>query len=684
MKIAIIGAGVMGASIAAHIASCGTKVLLLDLADHANEDKNYLLRKALDKIRLSKPALISHPSKLENIRIGNLQDDIQLLQDCDLVIEAVVEKLDVKLELFSMIAKFLHKDCVIASNTSTLLLSSLKQQNIWRQTIIIHFFNPPRYLSLVELIVDEQTPFEKVDKIESFLTHQLGRNVIRCQDRPGFIANRIGCFFLELALKKAVEQNLSLQKIDILASKLLLLPKTGIFGLLDLIGLDVIKLIGKSLTSALAPNDQYHEVYDYSGVVSKLVARGSLGAKMGAGFYKRQGSQKLALNLSSLEYEALADFDDKTYGSVRRLLQAGDSISKYFKDLIQETYEYALKMIPEVTDNIGQIDQVLKLGFNWHYGISQLFDIFQQKPLVAADGKADGVEDYFANYSAKEIISNNDAKVFAFKDSLIFCFKTKLNILNAGVFDLINKALDLASQKSQKLIIYNQGKHFSAGGDLKFFLEHAKNKDFQAIKAFLQLGQDTLQKIKYCPVPVIAIAKNLALGGGCELLLQSGVIISSIELQAGLVEVGVGLIPAWGGLKEMIMRGGGDSLNLKKLLNNILYQNKTSSADFFIHDYLAPVQSVIHPNDMLNTALSLDALAWKPAAKYQDLLLPAINLRDDNFDQHTLYIATLIEELVLGRQVTEKSLLEAEIEIFMELIRQDAAIAKISKILNIY
>jgi 3-hydroxyacyl-CoA dehydrogenase/enoyl-CoA hydratase/carnithine racemase len=676
MKIAIIGAGVMGASIAAHIASCDMQVLLLDLADGSSNDKNHLLHKALDRIANSKPALISHPSKLNNIHTYNLQDNIVLLQDCDLVIEAIVEKLDAKLKLFSMIAKFLSKGCVIASNTSTLSLSLLKQQNIWPETIVIHFFNPPRYLSLVELITDSDIPTEKVNKIKNFLTHSLGKNVIRCNDSPGFIANRIGCFFLELALQKAIEKNLSLQKIDYIAHKILLFPKTGIFGLYDLIGLDVMQLIGKSLTSALKPNDQYHNAFDSSGLVFKLIQRGSLGAKTQQGFYKRQGAQRFVLDLSTLEYAELLNLDDKINNNLREFLTSQNEYSRYFKDLIKQTYEYALKMIPAVTDNIARIDEVLKLGFNWHYGISQLFEMFWHNFSAASNG--------CATEFAQEVLSNQDAAIFDFENSFILRFKTKVNILNAGVFNLMNEAIDLASKRSRKLIIYNQGKHFSAGGDLKFFLQHAKDKNFQAIRNFLQLGQDTFDRIKYCSVPVISIAKNLALGGGCELLLQSNAVVSGIELQAGLIEVGLGLIPAWGGLKEMIMRAKGDKVILQKLLNNILYQNKTSSADFFKHDYLNDIFSCVHPDDMLRYALDLDTSALVPPARYDALKLPEISLLDSKFDEHTAYIATLLEQLVCGAQVTEKELLKAEIEIFMDLIQRDAVITKISKILNIY
>jgi 3-hydroxyacyl-CoA dehydrogenase/enoyl-CoA hydratase/3-hydroxybutyryl-CoA epimerase len=674
MKIAIIGSGTMGSSIAAHIANCGYEVLLLDLPDDKTKNRNHILEKSINRIAGS--SLITHPKRLNHIKIGNLEDDINQLHNYDLVIEAVVEKIEVKLELFKKISKFLNKDCIIASNTSTLLLKLLKQENIWPHTIIIHFFNPVRYVSLVELISDSEIPQNKIEQISKFLTYNLGRSVIKCNDSPGFIANRIGCFFLELAVHKAAEQKLDIQIIDSLANQFLFMPKTAIFGLYDLIGLDVMSLIGKSLTSVLPTNDKYHSVCSNGGLTAYLINQGFLGSKTKCGFYKKENNQKFVLNLESLEYlplkektqlpNNLNDFPDQRY-------------SDYFKDIVRETYEYALTLVLEVTSDINDIDKVMELGFNWKYGPIKLAQKYHNQAQTTNLSNKKPFE-------GNVVVDNHDASLYEYKDNFIFSLNTKLNILTSPALELLNKSVEVAESKNKKLIIYSSNKHFSAGGDLKFFLELAKNKNFMAIRQFLKLGQNTFQALKYSKTPVIAVAQNLALGGGCELLLHSNLVVSGIELQAGLVEVGVGLIPSWGGLKEMILRANGDSKLLLKLINNILYQNKTSSADFFVEDYLAKVEIVAHPDYLLENALNFDATNWLPLQRNSIINIPGVSLLDQDlsgFDEHTVFIANKIEKLLAEKQVSEDYLLEAEVEIFVDLISKSQAIEKISKILNI-
>jgi 3-hydroxyacyl-CoA dehydrogenase/enoyl-CoA hydratase/3-hydroxybutyryl-CoA epimerase len=666
----------MGSTISAHIASCGHEVLLLDIPH--GPDKNDLARKAIDKITISKPPLISHPKRLANIKIGNLEDNIIELHKYDLVIEAIVEKIDVKLELFESIAKFLNKNTVIASNTSTLSLKLLKQKNIWPQTIIIHFFNPVRYVSLVELITDNETPADKIDQINNFLTHSLGRNVIKCNDSPGFIANRVGCFFLELALQKAIQQKLQLNQIDSLVNQILGMPKTGIFGLYDLIGLDVMSLIGKSLTTSLPFSDKYHSVYQQDGLVSDLITQGKLGIKSGCGFYKKENNQKLVLDLGSLEYMPLTSSSEK-YTNLNELLSSDQPYALYIKELLKETYQYLLTLIPAITEDINKIDQVMELGFNWKYGPIKLAEMFGYKEATKNIQSQN-------NTLGSLVDSNQDSQLFGYQDKLVFSINTKFNILTPKVFEGLYKAVDIATQKKQNLIIYSPFKHFSAGGDLKFFLANAQNKNWAAIRQFLKLGQDTLQKVKYSEIPVIAAAQNFALGGGCEILLQSNFVLSSIELQAGLIEVGIGLIPAWGGLKEMVLRSDGDLETLSKLIGNILYQNKTSSADFFEEDYLVRLNIVPNPKDILNCALSFEVANWQPPKPNKSIKLPKIDFTRYNlsgFDKHSLLIVDKLKDLLEKAEITEKELLEKEIEIFMELVSTSDVISKISKIFNL-
>jgi len=670
MRIAVIGAGVMGRSIASYIASCDHQVLLLDIVDPRQLDRNYIVQNAIDSLKLNNRSLISHPNKIQNIKIGNLEDDVALLKDCDLVIEAIVEKLEVKLDLYKKIVKFLNPNCILASNTSTLSLSLLKSTKVWPKTLILHFFNPVRYLSLVELVADKDIPKSKVDQITHFLTHALGREVVPCNDSPGFIANRVGCFFLEAALQKATKSKLNLSKLDMIAHKLLGMPKTGIFGLYDLIGLDVMHLIGASLTKFLPKDDEYRKVYFKDGLVSQLIAKGQLGSKAGSGFYKKVDKNRLVLNLVSMEYEEVNL--DIGFTSLTEFIRSKDPYAQYFRELITEVYNYGLNLVPEVTSSMQSIDKVLQVGFNWSAGLSGLAQNMGiiSAPKVLGDKKKD----------VDTIESNPDANVSAYKDGLVFSLTNKMGVLNHQVFDLLNKAIDLA-EKQQKVLIVKSGKNFSVGGNLKYFLEQAKNKNWSDIEKFLHLGQNTMQRFK--SITSVSIAQNYALGGGCEFLLNSNRVITSLELQGGLVEATIGLIPAWGGFKEMALRSNDDSLLLKKHLGNIILGNRTTSADYFKDDYSVPLIKIMHPDDRLDKALELD-IQCTTSNSYEIKIPDDFNLElcFPNADEFQKLLMNRMSSILKKPGLTVQDLLDAEREIFMELIKTQSTIDKISKVVG--
>lgn len=671
MRIAVVGAGVMGRSIASYIASCDYQVLLLDIVDLKQPtNRNYVLQNAIDSLKSNNTSLISHPNKIQNIKIGNLEDDIALLGNYDLVIEAIVEKLEVKLDLYKRISKFLNPNCILASNTSTLSLNLLKSSKVWPQTLILHFFNPVRYLSLVELVADKDIPKSKVNQIISFLTHGLGREVISCNDSPGFIANRVGCFFLEAALQKAIKNNLNLSKLDAIANKILGMPKTGIFGLYDLIGLDVMHLIGASLTKFLPQNDEYQKVYFKEGLVTRLIAKGQLGSKVGSGFYKKVDKNRLVLNLESMEYEdAILDIG---FSSPDELRKSKDPYAQYFKELIDEVYNYALGLVPEVTSSMRSIDKVLQVGFNWSKGLSGL----ARNMGIIPDLKV-GV----AKKKEVDIIaSNSDANFSSYKDGLVFSIESKMGVLTHHIFDLLNKAIDLA-EKRQKVLIVRSGRHFSVGGNLKYFLEAAKNKNWSDIEKFLQLGQTTMQRLK--SIASVSIAQNYALGGGCELLLNSNKVITGLELQGGLVESTIGIIPAWGGFKEMVLRSNGDSLVLKKHLGNVIFGNRTTSADYFKEDYSVSLIKVMHPDDRLDKALELDVQCFT-SSSYEVKISNDFNLEAcfPNADEFQKLLMSRMCSILKKSRLRVQDLLDGEREIFMELIKTQSTVDKIAKVVG--
>lgn len=670
MRIAVIGAGVMGRSIASYIASCDYQVLLLDIVDPKNPDRNYVVQNAIDSLKSNNRSLVSHPNKIQNIKIGNLEDDIVLLADYDLVIEAIVEKLEVKLDLYKRIAEFLNPDCILASNTSTLSLSLLKSSKVWPKTLILHFFNPVRYLSLVELVADKDIPESKVDKIAEFLTHELGREVVPCNDSPGFIANRVGCFFLEAALQKAIKSKLNLSKLDTIAHKLLGMPKTGIFGLYDLIGLDVMNLIGASLTKFLPKSDEYQKVYFKEGLISGLIAKGQLGSKAGSGFYKKVDKNRLVLNLASMEYEAAVL--DVGFSSLDEFKKSKDPYAGYFKELIEEVYHYGLGLVPEVTSSMKSIDKVLQVGFNWSSGL---------RGLAQNMGIISGPKAGVAKKKKLDIIARNpDANLSSYKDGLVFTIESKMGVLTHQLFDLLNKAIDLA-EKEQKVLIVRSGRYFSVGGNLKYFLEAAKNKNWSDIEKFLQLGQSTMQRFK--AITSVSIAQGYALGGGCEFLLNSNRVITGLELQGGLVESTIGVIPSWGGFKEMALRSNGDSLLLKKHLGNIIFGNRTTSADYFKDDYSVPLIKVMNPDDRLEKALELD-VKCSTSNSYEVKVPSDFDLEAcfPNTDEFQNILISRMSSILNKPGLRIQDLLDSEREIFMELITTQSTIDKISKLVG--
>lgn len=666
MQIAVIGSGTMGASIAAHIANCGYQVLLLDLASPSNT-RNLLVSKALARIQ-DKPYALSHPKRLSLIKVGNLTDDIKLLHECDLVIEAIIEKLDAKQELFRTIAPFLNPKCIVASNTSTLLLKALKQGNIWPQTIILHFFNPPQYLPLVELVADDDIKEENLTHIKQFLYHQLGREIIQCADSPGFIANRMGCFFMKCALKMAIENQLDIYKIDKLTNKLLGMPKTGIFGLYDLIGLDVMSMIDSSLRQNLPNDDQYQQLQASDYVINNLVATSKLGLKSGAGFYTQKNGKKLALNLATMEYELCSQDDaiDENY-------------AKYLQDLAQACQEYGQYMTPNLAASIEDIDKTMKLGFNWRIGPSQFSTVLKH-----------GIKHLKEQHAplGNKLFENKDAQICEYKKAIIFRSKTKFNIITHNVLELLNQAITIAQEQKTKLIIYPYAENFSAGGDLKFFLNCALNQNFKAAEDFLILGQKTFQRIKYSNIPIIAVAQNLALGGGCELLLHCHHVIANINLQAGLVESSIGLIPSWGGIKEIFCRAMQNDLPTKalhQLLTNVIHGYKSRSADYFAEQYLTKTTVIAQKDDALDYAISLDLQKEPTNTKLNLLTHNAISLAElelKELDSHSAFIASKLIKLTKLQNPTEDEILKAERDLFLKLLSQPQTIEKISNILS--
>ena len=712
-KICVIGSGVMGSGIAALIANSSNEVILLDIIAQEQDDPNKIVRTAKENLRKQKPPPLSFPDKERFITIGNLENDLELIKDCDLVIEVIVEKLEIKHQLYNKVIPYLKKDAIIASNTSTLPLKKLKENlpsSIKSRFVITHFFNPPRYMELLELVIDPTVDLELVDRVSRFLTKTLGKTIVKCNDTPGFIANRVGCFLLELVVRKAIKQQLDFVKIDKIFTLCFGLPSTGIFGLYDLIGHDVMRLISNSLRATLPSNDYYHQIYINIPVLDKMIKEKLVGRKGAGGFYRLSLSNgkkiKEVINLTDLSYAAIQKTEDE-FISFAELLTSNSVYGKFFTEIITEFYIYLVSLIPTVTDNIYDIDIAMKLGYSWKYGPFELLTVKEGWELIIknADLMHLSLPSYLTNQEYRKIdkqkfttykdilkeskilVENNSAKLVHYSDSLVFVLTAKMNCLNHNVFYLLQEAVSRAENEEKYLYIYPQDNNFSAGADLKLLLSYIEDKNFHDLENLLKVGQQTMLYLKYSAIQIISCARGIALGGGCELLLHSSFIVASQELSAGLVELGVGLIPGWGGVTEMFIRGSTDKLRLIKNIRNILEQNKSSSADYFKADYgIENMQVSMNKHYILDEALALK-IPKKIIKDPKKITIPKIILANEidtsKYNDLQNKVLTKFQGIIdRHREITEEELLSYEREIFLKLAKDPKIIEKLKTIIK--
>ena len=691
----VIGSGVMGSAIAAQIANSKTNVILLDIADNKSGDKNKIVNDAYDRLLTQKPAPLSHPNYAKYIKLGNLEDDISLIKTADLVIEVIVEKLEIKHQLYDSISKYLKPTAILSSNTSTLPLSELKAKLpaiIRKNFVITHFFNPPRYMELVELIADSETSKEIIPELSEFLTKSLGKTTVNCNDTPGFIANRVGCFFLELVVRGGIKENLDVSQIDYIFSKHFGFPSTGIFGLYDLIGHDVMGLISSSLLTSLLNNDKYHQVCGQNHVLDKMKDKNFLGRKSGSGFYKlfkdvNGKTVKQVINFDDLAYHTPSDVIE--YKDIEDVLDRGDKYSKFISNVLEEFFLYVISLVPTVTNDKANIDLAMKLGYSLKYGPFELLDKMPgggEKWLKSKNIDIK-IPDYKKTSSidntklvSEIILTNNSAELQLVKDNYVFVIKSKMNALDNDVFNLIIEATHYCENQNKEMYILPLGNNFSAGANLNYFKESITNKDFKGIENFLQLGQKAMLCLKYSKIPVISCAMGLALGGGCEILLHSDFVIAHQNLNGGLVELGVGLIPAWGGTKEMFIRSNGDKKRLLQNLKNILLQNKTTSADYFALDYSVQLDVNMNKKFILEQAFRTKFTNYSKDTRVN---LPYINLMTElehtKFDELQMDVLEFFQKIIDKKSITEQELLDLEREKFLQLSSTTLALERISR-----
>lgn len=604
-KLAVIGAGVMGAGIAAQIANAGFSVMLLDIVPKAGGDRNAIAKNAIARMLKTEPAPLMSPAAARLITPGNTEDDLDKLSECDWIIEAVIEDLAIKQALYRRIDMVRKPGAAISSNTSTIPLAALVEglpATFAASFLITHFFNPPRYMRLLELVTGATTNRDLAERIASFCDHALGKTIVPCKDSPGFIANRLGVYWMQIGVLAALDLGLTVEEADAVMGRPFGIPKTGIFGLIDLVGLDLMPHVNASLAQALPASDPFHAANRDVPLIRKMIAEGFTGRKGKGGFYRlrREGTARIkeALDLASGEYrpERAPWIAADVLRDPKILLTRNDKFGAYARRVVAHTLAYAARLVPEAADDITAIDEAMRLGYNWKLGPFELIDrigmretsallaaeSIEMPAFVAQAAKASGfyrlhetrpqylgtdgayhdvlrpagvvlLEDI--RRVAKPVIKNGSASLWDIGDGVACLeFTTKMNALDPGIVELIERSVAIVGEKFKALVIYNEGGNFSVGANLGLAAFAANIAAWGEIEKTLAAGQKAMLALKYAPFPVIAAPAGMALGGGCEILLHADAIVAHAETYAGLVECGVGLVPGWGGTKEMLAR----------------------------------------------------------------------------------------------------------------------------------
>ena len=610
-KVAVIGAGVMGAGIAAHITNAGVPVVLLDIvpegAKEGSTNRSEIAERAVERLLKADPEPFMHKRNARLITTGNLEDDLALLSDCDWIIEAVIEKTEIKHAVYRTIEGARRPGSIVSSNTSTIPLAALVEGmavDFARDFLITHFFNPPRYMRLLELVAGPDTRPEAVEDIAHFADLRLGKGVVTCNDTPGFIANRIGIYWLQCSVALAIDQGLTVEEADAVIGPPMGFPKTGVFGLLDMVGLDLMPHVLTSMAAALPPGDPFHEIYREPALVRDLIARGYTGRKGKGGFYRLKPDVaekvKESLDLETREYRAavrpkLKSVAESKRKGLRALLQHSDKGGRYGWDVLSRTLSYAAGLVPEIGDDLAAVDQAMRLGYNWKYGPFELIDRlgaawFRDRlredgravpPVLDAVGSgsfyrteegrrqvfdpAGGYRDIARpdgvlllsdlKRRSRPLARNKSTSLWDLGDRVLCLeFHSRMNSLNPLTMMMIAKALREGRNGYKALVIHNEASNFSVGANIFLVQLAAKLRAWFVVEHLLRKGQELYRALKYAPFPVVGAPSGMALGGGCEILLHCDAVQAHAETYSGLVEAGVGLVPGWGGCKEMLVR----------------------------------------------------------------------------------------------------------------------------------
>jgi 3-hydroxyacyl-CoA dehydrogenase len=788
-EVAVLGSGVMGSRIAAHFANIGCKVFLLDIIPKEltgaekkegltlNEKKvrNRIVNENLKNVLNAKPSPVYLQSFSSRITIGNFEDDMQVLQNADWIIEAVVENLEIKKSVYDRVEKFRKPGTLITSNTSGIpihLMMEGRSEDFRKSFCGTHFFNPPRYLQLLEIIPAPETSGEVVNFLLNYGSLYLGKTTVLCKDTPAFIANRIGVFSMMAVFKLMEKFGLSVKEVDTLTGPLTGKPKSATFRTCDVVGIDTLVNVANNVYKD-CPKDEMRELFAIPTYVNKLVEKKWLGDKTGQGFYKKTKNSKgetdiLELDLKTFEYKtsdkpkfasvASAKPIENLKERITALHSAQDKAGNFLRMLSFYIFSYASHRVPEISDEIYKIDDAMKAGFGWELGPFETWDALgaentlgqmEEDKLPAADWVKEMVQKGFKsfyqvengkrkyfdkntftykeipgkngfiildNYRAnKPVWRNSGAVLHDLGDGVLDLeFQTKMNSIGSEVLEAINKSVEIAEKDFAGLVIANNGQNFSAGANLAMMFMLAAEQEYDEIDLAVRTFQNTTMRIRYSNIPVVAAPHALALGGGCEICLHADKVQAAAETYIGLVEVGVGIIPAGGGSKEMALRasdsfaeGSLEFPDLQKRFMNIA-QAKVSTSAYEAFDMdifkIGRDEITINPKKVIYDAkqavLSIVEKGYSQPVPRNDikvlgrealatLLLGAYSYRMANYiSDHDKKIAEKLAyvmcggDLSQGALVSEQYLLDLERQAFLSLIGEKKTLERIQSILN--
>ena len=773
-KVAVLGSGIMGSGIACHFANIGVEVLLLDICpNELNESekqkklsldskavKNRIVNEMFNKCIKSKPSPIYSKSFIKRIKLGNFDDDISKIKSADWIIEVVVEKLEIKQKVFDLIEKHRTPGTIVTSNTSGIpikLMSKGRSDDFNKNFAITHFFNPPRYLNLFEVIPSPNCDKHLLSFLLKYGEKYLGKTSILAKDTPAFIGNRIGTFGIQSLFHQVKNGDYTIEEIDKLTGSIIGRPKSATFRTADVVGLDTLISVSKGIYDS-CKNDESIEIFKEPDFLKKMVKNNALGSKTGKGFYKKikdnSGKSKiLRLDFDSMEYVEQKKVNFDILSKARKikasnekfkfLVSGDDKGSNFYKENFSKMFHYIQNRIPEISDSIVSIDEAMKAGFGWKDGPFEIWNyigINEGKELMKLYGletakwvddmlsnghnefyrKSEGIVQYYdlksKKYKTKPgqegfiilkniledkvVWSNSEATLYDIGNDIVNLeFSSKMNVINQNIISSLKKGVEIAEKDFKGLVIGNEGSHFSAGADISMIFLLSIEQEYDELNHVMKIFQDTMMRLRYSAIPVVAAPHGYTLGGGCELCLQCDAVVPYSETYIGLVEAGIGLLPGGGGMKEMILRAS-DKFKKNDVEVNILQEyfmnigmGKTATSGFegYELDYFIKGRdiTVMNKKNQINIAkqkaLNLfDAGYTKPIERSDIkvlgkqalgmLYVGVDSLRaGDYISDHDKKIANKIAYVLCGgdlsqpSKVSEQYLLELEREAFISL-----------------